>query len=343
MSKLRWKIKQFYYFFKRHFWNQWRSNRFLKPLHFLRIYLKHKFLNQPYLAIIETGNICNLTCPTCPTPRNKIKRKSEQMSFENFKKVIDKIKKDIHTILLYNTNEPLLNPEIEKMIAYADYCNLHTVISTNATILNEKRTESLLKSGLDEILLCLDGTTKESYEPFRRGASFESVLANISYFCSRKKQLKLVKPFTELQFIVNKLNQGQVEDVKKIARQIRADKLHIKSLALNEYAYTKEEIKILAEKFFPNNVKIKTRYIKIKDKNLILKNQKDQCSVPDNQITVLVDGRMVICCYDLNGDYTLGNIFNQSLNVILTQEKSKQLKKMAKDKKLPLCKTCVSD
>ena len=101
------------------------------------------------------------------------------MSLENYKKIIDNIKNSISVVMPWFSNEPLLIPHLVEMLKYAAQNNMYTMVSTNAALLNEQKARELLDSGLDEILLCLDGTTKESYEPFRKGAAFEEVFQNI--------------------------------------------------------------------------------------------------------------------------------------------------------------------
>ena len=101
------------------------------------------------------------------------------------------------------------------MVQYAHQNNLYTEISTNAVLLNKEKTKDLLESQLDRIIIDLDGMTKDSYEQFRVGARFENVLENIKYFCQQKQILKLKKPFIELQFVLTKLNQDEVEDIRK--------------------------------------------------------------------------------------------------------------------------------
>jgi radical SAM protein with 4Fe4S-binding SPASM domain len=229
------------------------------------------------------------------------------------------------------------------MINYAHRNNLHTVISTNATLLDEKLANKLLHSGLDEILLCLDGVTKKSQEAFRVGSNFDEVLKNISYFCHRKRELRLRKPYIELQFILNKFNQKEIKEIKKLAKELKVDRLHIKSFCLAEYAYTKEEIKDLSEKFLPDSEKHKEKIIYSKTKEGLLKPKKEIpiCSLVKTQIVVLVDGRVSMCCYDLNGEYVYGDVLNNKLKDIWFSKKAKEMRKSASHRKYPLCKVCA--
>lgn len=340
--------KIFYFFtkklpwlFKKHIWVDIQAGNILKPIHFLLIAFKYRFLGYPYSAIVETGNYCNLQCPTCPTPQKMIHREKTLMSLENFKKVINNIKDLIHIVHLYSSNEPLLNPDIFRMANYAHENNLFTSISTNATLLSAEKTEELLNSGLDEIILCLDGLTKEIYEPFRAGADFENVFQNIKYFCQQKQARKLKKPFIELQFVLNKLNYREVEDIKKLAKDLKVDRLHIKTISLGKYAYSDKEIEDLSDQFFPDNERFqgKVRYKK-EGKRLVIKNSPSRCPMVKSQAVILVNGDTTICCYDLNGDYVFDNILNQKLQKVWFSENAKRIRKSAQERRYPLCKVC---
>lgn len=335
-------FKYIYRAFRKHVWVNIAEGNFSKPWHFFKAVLKYRLFGYPYVALVEVGSYCNLKCPTCPTPGDRIHRKKELMNLENYKKVINNIKDSVHIILLYFANEPLLNPDIAAMVRYAHKKNLYTEISTNATLLNQEKAKELLASGLDKIILDFDGTTKESFEKFRVGANFEQVYENIKYFCRQKQLLKLRKPFIELEFILNKYNQHEVEDVKKIAKELKVDRLYVKSLSLGEHVYSKEEIKELSEKFLPDipEYKEKIRYKKEGD-GVQIKKSPAKCPLAKSTLVVLTDGRVSMCCYDLNGQYVYGSVFSQKLKDIWFSREVKEKRRLAREKRYPLCKTCT--
>jgi len=334
-------MKHFYLVFKRHILIPILIGDFFKPWHFLISILRFKFFNYPYSAMIEIGNTCNLQCPTCPTPRQKILRKKELMSFSNFILTIDSIKNSIHVVYLYYTGEPLIHPDICKMINYVHQKNLYSIISTNATLLDQKIADELLFSGLDEIILCLDGITQESFSSFRKKADFFEVMRNIGYFCKQKQRLKLKKPFIKLQVILNKLNQNEIRGIKKLSDCLKVDCLHIKSLALCEHVYSKDEIKKLADIFFPDGKEYKDK-IRYKQENhkLIINNPPSKCSLAESQFVVLVDCKISMCCYDLNGNYIYGNILAEKFDDIWFNSDVKKVRELANEKKHSLCKVC---
>ncbi|NQU83218.1 MAG: radical SAM protein [Parcubacteria group bacterium] len=337
-------LRKLKYIFYRHFWMQFKAGRLLKPLHYFKIILKHKLFGLPYLAIIETTNTCNLQCPTCPTPRHKLNRAPKIMSLDEFKKIIDNIKNSVHLILLYNTNEPLIHPDLAEMIRYCDDNNLYTMISTNAALLSKEKTTELLDAGLDEILLCLDGTSKKAYEEFRKGANFEDVAKNINHFCKEKQRRESARPYIELQFILNRLNQDQIPDIKRWAGIWKVDRLHIKSFSLCGYAYSPDEIKVLSEKFLPdkpNDSSYSSKLIFEKDGEEIKLKRKNQfCSLALNQAVILVDGTLVMCCYDIKGRYVYGNLLSESFEELLFDDKNIKRRQLSAEKKYPLCKIC---
>jgi len=329
------------YILKRHFFNQILTGDFGKIFHYIKIIIKNKFFGYPRLAIIETGTTCNLNCATCPTPRHLLGRPASLMKPDDFKQIVDKVKDFVHIVLLYNTNEPLLNPDLPEMIKYADKSNLYTMFSTNAMLLGEKKTNDILNSGLDEILLCLDGMTKDSYETFRAGANFETVVKNIKYFCLEKKRRRLTKPFVELQFIVTQLNQDQIPEIKQFANDLSVDRLRTKSLAIGEYAYAEAERRELIAKFLPTRNDAKTCYKK-DDKGLTHKKQSEHCVIARDQVSILTDGRMVICCYDIKGAYVYGDLFKKSFKEIWFNPEVVLKRRLAEKRGHALCNKCES-
>lgn len=334
-------MKRIYSAFKKHVLINVLEGNFAKPWHFVTANLKYRFFGYPYAALIEVGNYCNLRCPTCPTPGDKVCRKKELMSFDNFKKVIDNIKDSVQVVLLYFTNEPLLNPDISRMVEYAHRNNLYTEISTNAVLLNKEKTKELFESRLDRIILDLDGTTKESYEQFRVGARFEQVFDNIKYFCRQKQNSKLRRPFIDLQFVLNKLNQNEVQDIKKIAKDLKVDRLTIRSFNLGEYAYSEKEINDLSVKFFPDTEEY-SQSIRYKKEGgrLKVKNSPKECPLARSHLVVLADGSVSMCCYDLRGNYLYGNVLSHKLKDIWFSPDIQKKRKLAEERKYSLCKIC---
>ena len=85
----------------------------------------------PSKISIESGNLCNLRCPLCPTGQQDKSAKKGFISFDVFKKVVDEIGQSLSLIRLYNWGEPLLNKDFLRMVHYAKERGINIKISTN--------------------------------------------------------------------------------------------------------------------------------------------------------------------------------------------------------------------
>jgi len=339
IKKIKYVINVFQWFIWYNLWNGEQK----KVWHLIKVMLKHYIIKTPYAVIIETGNTCNFKCPTCPTPHAKIhaRRPKQFMSLDDFKKIIDNIKDYVHVVYVYNSNEPLLHPQLVEMIQYASDNHLHTMLSTNCSLLDEKVSGKLLNSGLGEIRFALDGLKKESFEGFRVGGDFEEVKRNIEYFCKQKQELGRKRPIATLQFILNKLNQDEIDDIKKFSSDNKIDKLYIKPFIMGEYAYSREEIKDLSERFYPDKDIYDDAVVYKKDEQGLKPIEEYKtCSDVKQVFTVLADGRAVMCCFDLYGDYSYGDLRKIKLIDMWRSEDVSKLRKLAYNRKTPLCKVC---
>lgn len=111
---------------------------------------------------IETTNNCNLRCPMCG--RNWMEEKIGYLDWELFKKIIDEgIKYHLPSIKLNYRREPLLHPDLSKMVKYAKEKGILEVQSnTNGLLLNDQKAEELIEAGLDRIIFSFDGATKKN-------------------------------------------------------------------------------------------------------------------------------------------------------------------------------------
>ena len=179
----------------------------------------------PLTLAIESTAKCNLFCPMCP--REYIHFPPRDMDLSVFKKIIDEGKDFLEFAVPYGVGEPLLNPEIFDMISYCREMRVPTGISTNATVLTDEASRTLIQAGLDYIIFAFDGATKETYETYRKGAQFEKVRENILTFLKVKKELKS-KIFCIVQMVRLKENQKEIPELLRMWRLEGIDEVRIK-------------------------------------------------------------------------------------------------------------------
>ncbi|MGH9338199.1 MAG: radical SAM/SPASM domain-containing protein [Acidobacteriota bacterium] len=179
----------------------------------------------PITLIVENTGKCNLKCPMCP--REFGEYTPDDFDFDLFKQIIDEVRGRTELVFPWGGGEPLMNPDIFKMIRYCRDAGIYTVVSTNATILNEDRSRRLIEAGLDNLIIAFDGTTPEVYEKYRKGAKFERVRANISRFLEIKKEMQS-DLFVVMQMVRLPENRHQVRDFHRMWSVEGVDEIRIK-------------------------------------------------------------------------------------------------------------------
>jgi len=139
----------------------------------------------PYLQI-EPTSICNYRCVFCfetdKTFTNKKNGHMGQMSLNLFKKVIDQAEGNIEFISLASRGEPLICPDIIKMLEYTNGKFLNLKINTNASRLDEKKCHAILSGGVKTIVFSADAASEPLYSKLRVNGNLEKVLKNIENF-----------------------------------------------------------------------------------------------------------------------------------------------------------------
>src|SRR5215469_17648490 len=151
-------------------------------------YLRHKpVLNAlPVEYIVETTAKCNLYCPMCP--RETHKQPKEDMTDEIFERLVQHAQGTAEHMMLIGLGEPFMDRKIFDRIEYCERHGISTLLSTNGTFLDEKTSERLLATPLAHITLSFDGSSKETYEYYRKGARFEKVRENFVRFARMKHE-----------------------------------------------------------------------------------------------------------------------------------------------------------
>jgi MoaA/NifB/PqqE/SkfB family radical SAM enzyme len=189
--------------------------------------LKRKRLhNYPVQAYIEPTLVCNLRCPACPTGLQLGLRPSASMKWDLFKSAIDEIGDYVFSLYMYNWGEPLLHRQTPEMIKYAKEKDIYIILSTNLSLkLSDEYIERLVQSGLDRLIVSLDGTTEETYVKYRLRGEFQLVRENMARIQAAKKKLGVQTPEVVWQFLVFKHNELQIEEAQAQFREWGADTL----------------------------------------------------------------------------------------------------------------------
>ena len=188
-----------------------------------------KVWGYPFEWEIDTTNICQLKCPLCHTGLDTVHREKGVMHFDVFKDTIDQIKNHCIWLSLYSWGEPFLNKDIDKYVAYAHDANIATLMSSNLNKpLTPQMAEDLIRSGLDVLIISLDGTTQDVYEIYRVGGHLNRVMDNIKLLVEKRRELGSKTPYFEWQFIVMRQNEAQIPEAKRIGTELGIDNIIFK-------------------------------------------------------------------------------------------------------------------
>jgi len=290
----------------------------------------------PLSVSVEPTSICNLKCPECPTGLDELTRYKGHIDFNLYKKVIDELSPYLMNLILYFQGEPFLNKDIFKLIEYSSKTKkVFTITSTNGHYLDYNTAKRTVKSGLDKLIISIDGTSQEVYEKYRKNGNLEIVIQSVKNIISAKKELKSKTPFIVIQFLVFKFNEHQIPEIKKLSKELKVDKLELKSAQIYDF---KNDVD-----FIPKNNKY-SRYRKNKDGDYIIKSKlKNKCERLWVSSVITNTGEVLPCCFDKNAKYSFGNISDNSFKSLNNNDEAIKFRKafLADRKQIDICKNCT--
>jgi len=189
----------------------------------------------PMTISIEPTTACNLRCPECPSGLRAFSRPTGNLKQDFFRKTIDELHKQLIYLIFYFQGEPYINPGFLDMVKYAKDKGIYTITSTNGHFLNDVNAKKTIESGLDRMIISVDGTTQETYENYRKEGNLESVLQGARNIVKWKKEMNSATPHTIFQFLVVKPNEHQIDEIYKIAEEIGIDEVKLKTAQVYEY------------------------------------------------------------------------------------------------------------
>ncbi len=300
-----------YYFAMLRSLNSRRVNNFLlveTGFLFSRIFRKAFILGKPWSASIEPTTSCNLRCPECPTGMQSLTRTKGSLDLEVYKTILDKLSPDLIYLTLYFQGEPFLNPHFPEMVTLARNRHIFVATSTNAHYLDDSNVAKIIQSGLSHLIISMDGLDQETYEKYRVNGDLQTVTDGIKRLVAAKKAMKSKSPFIELQFLVMRHNEHQMNAMRNYAEQAGVDKLSFKSAQVYNFETKNTIIPALKQK---------SRYRQLPDGSWIIARKiKNRCHRIWSSLVITWDGKVVPCCYDKDADHQTGNLLQDSLDDI---------------------------
>lgn len=274
---------------------------------------------------IEITNICNLECNFCP----KTTRKLKFMDEKSFNHILKSIKPYSDYVYFHLMGEPFLNNSLKKFLELSKEYDIKANITTNGTLIKEVKDILIKSKALRQVNISL-----HSFEANNKEIKFEEYIQDIINFC---------KEATEKSDIICSLRLWNLDTKYTASNNMNIDIFKVLQEKFNLNYSIKD---ILKEK---NSAKLsKNLYLSMGEKfkwpslNSEELGERAFCYGLRDQIGILVDGTVVPCCLDSEGNIPLGNIFENNLEEILNSKRAKDIydgfsKRIAVEE---LCKKC---
>lgn len=289
----------------------------------------------PFAVSIEPTTSCNLRCPECPSGKREFSRPTGMLQFNFFLNVIDQLKNELVYLTFYFQGEPYLNPSFLDMVAHASAKGIYTSTSTNAHYLTKENAEETVKSGLDRLIISIDGTTQDTYKSYRVGGSLEKVIEGAKNIVEAKRKYKSTTPHVIFQFLVVKQNEHQVDEVKRLAEEIGVDEVKFKTAQVYDYKNGNDLI--------PHSEKY-SRYKQNLNGTYDLKNRMyNHCWRLWHSSVITWNGTIVPCCFDKDASHPVGELQNDSFKKIWNGKSYNRFRKAVLNsrKEIEICKNCT--
>lgn len=255
---------------------------------------------------IEITNICNLKCSFC----SKSNRTLKEMTTNEFEEVLKKINNYTDYIYLHVKGEPLTHKNLDKILELTNKYNKKVCITTNGVFLKNKLDILQKHNNIYQINISLHSENNKKNYLEEIFDSVDNLDTYISYrFWTLDEGIMDEKTKYYLSKIKEKYNKEELYNGIKLANKIYLS---------------------LEDKFtWPN---INDEYY----------NEVGTCYGGKSHLAILNDGTVTICCLDGEGISNLGNIFNTTIEEIISSDKYQNIINGFNDRKvhLEICKHC---
>ena len=207
----------------------WNALKIFTSYHLSKMTKRNYHRGYPISISLEPTTSCNLRCPECLSGLRAFSRPIGMLEPELNKSIIDQLHKELTYITYYFQGEPYLNKDFTQMVGYASKHNIYTATSTNAHYLTDDNCKKTIDSGLSRLIISIDGVKQESYGKYRIGGKLDKVIEGTKNMVRWKKALGSKTPFIIWQFIVFGHNEGEIEEIRELAKELGEDHLALKT------------------------------------------------------------------------------------------------------------------
>jgi len=248
--------------------------------------------------------------------------------------MLSQVSRSVFYINYYFQGEPFLHPEFLALIKSAKKHKIYTATSTNAHFIDEKKSKEIVESGLDRLIISIDGLTQATYENYRVHGKLEKVIEGTKHLIQAKKELNSKTPHLIFQFLAVKPNEHEVDQVFDLGKELGIDEVRIKTAQLYNYKN--------GNPLMPDNEKY-ARYKKKADGTYVLKQETgNHCWRMWSSSVLTWDGKVVPCCFDKDAQHVLGSLESGEFSTIWKSKEYKSFRQaiLTGRDQIEICQNC---
>ncbi len=297
----------------------------------------------PISVSFEPTTSCNLRCPECPSGLRAFTRPTGMLQNNFFKETIDQLHRELFYLVFYFQGEPYLNPDFLEMATYASQKKIYTATSTNAHYLTDENARKTIESGLDRLIISIDGTTQSVYEKYRVGGNLNKVIEGAKNMVAWKKKLKSKTPFIVFQFLVVKHNEHQIEEVKNLAKEIGVDDVWFKTAQVYDFENDPNQLIPTIDKYSRYKKTNNARPDDTVGRGYEFKGKlTNHCWRLWHDPVITWDGLVAPCCFDKDAQHQLGSLSQKSFKEIWNNGSYTKFRKtiLQGRKNIDICSNC---
>jgi MoaA/NifB/PqqE/SkfB family radical SAM enzyme len=292
----------------------------------------------PVCLYLEVTNRCNLLCETCPRTFETLEPPAD-MSWSLFTRIVDQYP-NIARVVLHGVGEPMLVKDLPRMIRHLKDRGTYVLFNTNGTLLQQKKFQGLIDSGLDELRVSLDAADRATYLKVRGKDFFQRIVRDVGKFIAWQREVGATAPRVSLWLTGLKETVAQLPDFVRLAAQMGVREVHLQRLVFDDAGYgmaraesslfeqtrAEEQAAIEAAQTIGAALGVTLDASGATEPGLSLKRQAGEkpwstCRRPWSLMYFTAHGRALPCCIAPfsardYGTYTLGDATQQSLRDI---------------------------
>lgn len=292
----------------------------------------------PVCLYLEVTNRCNLLCETCPRTFEELEKPAD-LSWELFTRIVDQVP-NIARVVLHGVGEPMLHKDLFKMVRYLKDRGTYVLFNTNGTLLNPKKFQDLVDSGLDELRVSLDAADRESYKRVRGKDYFDRIVRDVGKFTAFAAKISGPTPRVSLWLTGLKETVDQLPQFVRLSAEMGVREVHLQRLVFDDagFGLARQELSLFESTREEESRAIdaaialgRTLGVELDasgatEPGLSLKRSEDDkpwatCRRPWSLMYFTAHGRALPCCiapFSARGyeNYTLGDATQQTLQEI---------------------------